>query len=314
MTAAHPLTFTGAHHNRLAADRFGRAGAPVLLLHGGGQTRHAWRKTAEQLATNGWTAYAVDQRGHGDSEWIESGAYAFTDFAADAAAVAHTLHAQHGRRPLAIGASLGGIASLLAEGETRRRGRPALFSALVLVDITPRVERSGVEKVQGFMRAHAREGFATVAEAAEAVAAYLPHRPRPRSHEGLRKNLRLHDDGRWRWHWDPRFLVGPRAVGAARGAVEEALVDAARGLTAPTLLVRGGASELVSEAHAREFLALAPHAKYVDVAGARHMVAGDRNDHFSAAILAFLTELRSSGDGPVRAHTPAGDANGLSRS
>jgi pimeloyl-ACP methyl ester carboxylesterase len=187
-----------------------------------------------------------------------------------------------------IGASLGGIASLLAEGAAEAAGKGPVFSALVLVDITPRVDAAGVAKIQGFMRAHAKEGFATIGEAAQAVADYLPHRPRPRSHEGLKKNLRLSPDGRWRWHWDPRFIEGPRAVGAHRDKLEAALVVAARGLQIPALLVRGGASELVQEAHAREFLALVPHADYVDVSEARHMVAGDRNDQFSAAILDFL--------------------------
>lgn len=287
---ARTVELTGAGGNRLAADVFGERGPVALLLHGGGQTRHAWRKTAERLAHEGWIAYAVDQRGHGDSEWVADGAYTFGDFAADASALAAALAARHGARPVAIGASLGGIAALLAEGEARRDGRDGIFAALVLVDITPRVDPDGVSRVQGFMRTHAQDGFATVAEAADAVAAYLPHRPRPRSHEGLRKNLRLAPDGRWRWHWDPRFIDGPRAVADHRAAIESTLVEAARRLKTPTLLVRGSASELVSEAHVREFLALVPHAAYVDVAGARHMVAGDRNDHFSAAIMTFLTQ------------------------
>jgi pimeloyl-ACP methyl ester carboxylesterase len=294
------IAFTGAHGNRLAADVAGEAGPPAMLLHGGGQTRHAWRLTADALADAGWTAYAIDQRGHGDSEWVKTGDYDFADFAADAATVADAIAERHGARPAAIGASLGGIASLTAEGEAiRTRGR-SVFSALILVDITPRVDRSGVAKVQGFMREHAREGFATVAEAAEAVATYLPHRPRPRSHEGLRKNLRLRPDGRWRWHWDPQFLDGPRPVGRERDDTETALVAAARTLTIPTLLVRGASSELVREEHARDFLTLCPHARYVDVAGARHMVAGDRNDHFSLAVLEFLTEqaTRNAGAKP----------------
>ena len=285
-----PMIFTGVSGNKLVADVFGEKGAPVLLLHGGGQTRHAWRQTAEAIARTGCTAYAVDQRGHGDSDWIEDGAYSFFDFAADAAAVAKAIAARAGEKPVVIGASLGGIASLIAEGEAAAKGE-SLFSALVLVDITPRVDMSGVARIQGFMRAHAREGFATVAEAAEAVAAYLPHRPRPKSNEGLRKNLRHHPDGRWRWHWDPQFLDGPRPVARERGKVEAALVEAARQLKVPALLVRGASSELVQEAHAKEFLELVPHAEYVDVSGARHMVAGDRNDQFSAAILGFLGRL-----------------------
>ena len=286
MTSLHE-SFRGAAGNRLAADVFGDAGRPVLLLHGGGQTRHAWRRTAVEIARAGMTAYAVDQRGHGDSEWVADGAYRFKDFADDATAVAAELTRRHGEPPVAIGASLGGIASLLAAGEAK----DPIFAALVLVDITPRVDLAGVAKVQGFMRAHAHEGFASVEEAADAVAAYLPHRPRPRSTEGLKKNLRLHPDGRWRWHWDPRFLDGRRPVGGDRPEVEAQLLGAARELKIPAMLVRGGSSELVQEEHAKEFLALVPHARFADVSGARHMVAGDKNDQFSVAIMAFLNDL-----------------------
>ncbi len=281
-------TFLGANGNKLAADVFGEKGDAVLLLHGGGQTRHAWRKTAEQIAREGRVAYAVDLRGHGDSDWVESGAYTVHDFAADARAVADALNERSGKRPAVIGASLGGIAALLAEGGAENQGRN-VFSALVLVDITPRVDLAGVDKVTGFMREHSKEGFATIAEAADAVAKYLPHRPRPRSHEGLKKNLRMSPDGRWRWHWDPRFMEnrGP----SMRQETQAALIEAARRLKIPALLVRGASSELVQEAHAQEFLELVPHAELADVSGARHMVAGDRNDSFGAAILDFMGRL-----------------------
>ena len=150
--------------------------------------------------------------------------------------------------------------------------RAPIFAALVLVDITPRVDLAGVAKVQGFMRAHARDGFATIAEAADAVAAYLPHRPRPRSTEGLKKNLRLHPDGRWHWHWDPRFLDGRRPVDGHSGRGSSASrsarsSEAARRLKTPALLVRGASSELVQEAHAWDALALVPHAPFADVWG-----------------------------------------------
>jgi pimeloyl-ACP methyl ester carboxylesterase len=292
MKPLQPATamFKGAAGNRLVADVYGDGGQPVMLLHGGGQTRHAWRRTAEHLGRAGATAYSLDQRGHGDSEWVTGGHYAFTDFAADAAAVAATLTARGGKRPIAIGASLGGIASLLAEGEADKAGTGPVFASIVLVDITPRVNREGVAKIQGFMRERAGEGFTTVAEAADAVAAYLPHRPRPRSQEGLKKNLRLHPDGRWRWHWDPALLKGERSFAIDHRILEHALTEAAKAITIPTLLVRGGSSELVQEAHVREFLDLVPHADYIDVAEARHMVAGDANDSFSDAVLDFVAK------------------------
>jgi pimeloyl-ACP methyl ester carboxylesterase len=289
----HRVTFTGSEGNKLVGDAIGHHGRAVVLLHGGGQTRYAWRNTGDAISRAGMTAYAVDQRGHGDSEWVASGKYSFADFASDAREIADQLATRTGMRPVIAGASLGGIAALTAEGIAAREGREPLFSGLVLVDITPRVDASGVAKVQGFMREHARDGFATVEEAADAVAAYLPHRPRPKSNEGLKKNLRLHPDGRWRWHWDPRFLEGRGPDSVNRGEREQALLDGAKSLKNPVLLVRGGSSELVQEEHVKEFLALVPHASYADVAGARHMVAGDQNDQFSEAILKFLNDLKN---------------------
>jgi len=277
-------TFRGADGNRLVASEMGPGGHPVLLLHGGGQTRHAWSRTARRLAEDGWHAVALDQRGHGDSEWVADGAYAFSDFGRDAAAVARRIASEQGAKPIAIGASLGGIASLYALGESGE----AVFAGLVLVDIVPKMDPRGVNHIQSFMRAKAIEGFASVEEAAEAVAAYLPHRPKPASLDGLKKNLRHHADGRWRWHWDPRFLDGPRSVGTDWEPIERRLMASVARLPVPTLLVRGGSSELVTPAAAQEFLSMAPGAEYVDVADARHMVAGDRNDVFAAAILDFL--------------------------
>jgi pimeloyl-ACP methyl ester carboxylesterase len=286
--------FKGASGNTLAGDVYGEEGPPVLLLHGGGQTRHAWKKTGDLIARMGRVAYAVDQRGHGDSEWVADGAYQYTDFAADARVLGDTLAERSGVRPAVVGASLGGMAALLGNSQPgKSQDKAQHFSALVLVDITPRVDVEGVSKIQGFMRAQLREGFGSIAEAADAVAAYLPHRPRPRSHEGLKKNLRLHPDGRWRWHWDPRFLEGNRRIGAGSEEVERALVGAAKKVTIPALLVRGASSELVQEEHAKDFLKLVPHASYVDVSGARHMVAGDRNDQFANAIESFLSNLKN---------------------
>ncbi len=276
--------FTGAVGNDLVATERGGGGRSVLLLHGGGQTRHAWDKVARDIAGIGWRTVALDQRGHGDSAWDDAGRYSFRDFADDASAVGRMLAEEDGRPPIAVGASLGGIAAL----HTFAAGRVPVFGGLVLVDIVPKMDPQGVDHVQGFMAARAREGFASVEEAAEAVAAYLPHRPRPRSLEGLKKNLRHDADGRWRWHWDPRFLDGPRSVNSDWAAIEAELEAAAAALPVPLLLVRGRSSELVSEAAAQDFLGLVPDCTYADIAGARHMVAGDRNDAFGNAVMGFL--------------------------
>ncbi len=268
----------------LTGDVIGEAGPLVLLLHGGGQTRHSWRKTAATLAKAGYRALPFDQRGHGDSNCAADQRYTFFDYGADARALGHALQAQFDAPVAVVGGSLGGLAGLLATSPASTNP----FSALVLVDVTPRMDPGGVAAVQGFMREKARAGFASIAEAADAVAAYLPHRPKPRSHAGLARNLVQRADGRWYWHWDPAFLDGPHPIGADAARVEQAGLAAARGLTIPTLLVRGGASELVRPEHAAEFLEAAPGAEFTDVAEARHMVAGDSNAAFSSAVVDFL--------------------------
>ncbi len=213
-------TFTGSANNKLVGDFYGKGSRPVLLLHGGGQTRHAFAGTAQELAKAGWTALVLDQRGHGDSEWVSDGNYTAPNFAKDAIAVAAELTRRFGRPPVLVGASLGGMAGMLAEGMAYSEKREPNFAALVLVDVTPRFDPQGASKIRDFMRGKSLEGFASIEEAADAVAQYLPHRPRPSSTEGLRKNLRQRG-GRWYWHWDPRFFDGPHPISEARHLYEE---------------------------------------------------------------------------------------------
>ena len=284
------VEIAGADGNRLVGDLHGTAGRPALLLHGGGQTRHAWSATGGRLAERGLRAWSMDQRGHGDSDWIPGGAYAFADFGRDVIAMSDAIAAEAGARPVAIGASLGGLASMLAEG----RMQPGTLAGLVLVDVTPRLDRGGVERIISFMSERMHEGFATVEEAAEAIASYLPHRKRPDNLDGLSKNLRLHEDGRYRWHWDPAFINARAHDDRTPADIEAELLAAAGALSVPVLLVRGARSELVTDAHVEEFLKLVPHAVHADVKGAGHMVAGDRNDAFADEVLGFLERVAMS--------------------
>lgn len=263
----------------LAADVYGDDDArPVVLLHGGGQTRHAWGRTAETLGQRGWRALTVDLRGHGDSDWSPDGRYTLEAFAEDIVAVARTLPTP----PALVGASLGGVASMTAVAESEAE----IAAALVLVDVAPRLEPEGIARIGDFMRAKP-EGFESLDEVADAIAAYNPHRPRPKDLSGLKKNVRLREDGRWHWHWDPAF-ISPSAEEPRRYTNEERLETVARQLRLPTLIVRGGQSDVLSDAGVAALKALVPHAEVAEVGGAGHMVAGDRNDAFNGAIVEFL--------------------------
>lgn len=265
----------------LVADAFGDpAATPVVLLHGGGQTRHSWGTTAAGLGSSGWYAMTVDLRGHGESGWSPDGMYGLDDFVDDVMRIADHL----GRPPVLIGASLGGASALGALGRI-----PELALGLVLVDVSPFLQPAGTDRVREFMTANATEGFGSLEEVADTIAAYLPHRPRPRNLDGLRKNLR-EVDGRYYWHWDPAFMAAPTDHAVQRNS----LIDPVRLgaatilLRVPTLLVRGGQSDVLSVADAARFLQLLPHAEFATVTNARHMVAGDDNALFEEVLGDFL--------------------------
>ncbi|AOE86715.1 alpha/beta fold hydrolase [Pseudomonas sp. TCU-HL1] len=270
------MRFKGAAGVSLAADVGGDPDRqPVVLLHGGGQTRHSWKNTAQRLVDRGYHTVSLDLRGHGDSDWSHDQDYSLDLFVADLREVLGTLR----RPPVLVGASLGGLTSLLAIGEARQPAR-----GLVLVDVVPRIEAEGAAEILRFMQA-APNGFENLQEAADAVSAYLPHRQRPTDFAGLERNLRLCADGRYRWHYDPAFTSPDNQ----RTRHAERLEAAASGVGIPTLLIRGGASRLVSEKGVKQLLAQIPHARLANVAGADHMVAGDSNDAFNDALFDFLS-------------------------
>jgi non-heme chloroperoxidase len=265
--------FQGAGVEIAAEEAGPAAGRAVLLAHGGGQTRSAWGGALKEGARRGYRMISYDLRGHGQSGWAPDGAYSIEAHARDLARLVE----QIGEAPVVVGASLGGMTALQYAGEGGR------VQALALIDIAPRIEPEGAARIHDFM-ASAPNGFGSLDEAAEAVAGYLPHRPRPKDSSGLMKNLRLREDGRLHWHWDPKLITG---TDRSRPDTER-LRDAARRLTVPTLLVRGRMSDVVSPEGVQDFLELAPHAEFVDIAGADHMVAGDRNDAFNQAVFDFL--------------------------
>lgn len=286
---AEALTVVARDGVALRLDRWPGPGRPVLFSHGFGQTRGAWSASAVQLAALGYAPCALDARGHGDSgRNPRDRAYAFEQFIDDLHAVVEQLP----EPPVLVGASMGGLVGIAAQS------RSACFAAMVLVDIAPRWDARGVERILGFMGAHP-EGFASLDAAADAVAGYLPHRPR-KTPEALRSVLRQRVDGRWVWHWDPRLLDD---IGRAGEVVQDTLRQAARQIEVPTLLVSGGRSDLIGDPHVADFLQLVPHAQHRRIDDATHMVAGDHNDAFTDAILSFL-------DGLTDAAAPAAAATG----
>lgn len=276
------VTFQGVDDLTLVGDEWNAGSAEaaarptVLMLHGGGQNRFSWKNTGQILADQGLHVVALDSRGHGDSDRSPTANYSIEALCGD---VLHVLH-QLNRPVVLIGASMGGLTGILAA----RDAGPELVTKLVLVDVVPRFEKSGSARIRDFMFNHVH-GFDSLEQAAEAVAAYLPHRTKPRSPEGLKKNLR-HRDGRWYWHWDPAFLTKPEDDPFIR---VEKLEHAAIDLTIPILLIRGKLSDVVSAEGVQDFLEKVPAAEFVELPDAGHTAAGDDNDAFSQVVVDFVT-------------------------
>lgn len=283
MTQPVRREFIGFDGGRLVADAYGDpAGPAILFAHGGGQTRHAWSESARVLAERGWYSVALDMRGHGESAWSADGDYLIDTVAEEMRGIFREL----GRPLVAVGASMGGLISLAAAGYAD----VPLIDGLILVDVAPRTEQRGVERILRFMRGRP-DGFASLEEAADYIAAYR-NKPPPSNLEGIKKNLRLNAQGRWIWHWDP-LVIDDRNM--KRRHDPDFLMQAARKLRMPTLLVRGNDSDVLSEDGVHEFMNLIPHSRYANLKDAGHMVTGDTNDAFVRSILEFLDDVLPTG-------------------
>ena len=268
---------------KIVGDVAGNPDSPaVVLMHGGGQTRHSWSAAVEPLRDAGYFVVNIDLRGHGDSGWSPDGEYSPALLAGDL----RTVMADIAGPAAWVGASMGGMTAMQALAEGMRP------EALVLVDIVLRPEPEGVDRIRKFMLGNP-SGFASVGEAADAVAAYNPRRRRPGNPAGLLKNLRLNADGRYYWHWDPRLMSGD--AGAASRAFKQIGEGVRAAVPVPTLLVRGADSDVVSDAGVAAFREVMPHVEVFDVAQAGHMVAGDSNDAFNGAMLEFLSRQFAAG-------------------
>lgn len=282
------IPFKTAKDITIAADVYGNPkNKPILLLHGGGQTRHSWKKTGRRLAQNGWYVIATDARGHGDSSWSKEKKYSFDFLTDDVISIVQSLD----QKPVLIGASMGGLTSIMALDR-----HPDLAEALILVDVSPKLEKKGVDRIFEFMSAQP-DGYESLEAVQAAIIAYLPQRKNAPSGKGniagLQKNLRKLPNGNWGWHWDPSMLEVWMNLSNHRDPSEmsDFLNSVLYNLKIPALLVRGGMSDVVSEEIVKELLASAPNLAYVDVKNAGHMVAGDSNDIFTDALLDFLNRL-----------------------
>lgn len=151
-----------------------------------------------------------------------------------------------------------------------------------------------MSRVLTYMSNTMETGFASVDEALDSIEQYTSHRSRQRNHDSVFKNLRLAENGRYYWHWDPAFMQmsweGDENDQGGR-KLQDSMLEHTLRIQSPLLLISGRSSDLVTKETVDTFLKHVPHSKHVSIRDAAHMVAGDSNDAFTQALVDFIHEL-----------------------
>ena len=255
------------------------AAPPLLLLHGGNQSAHAWDLVSLHLARR-YHIYALDQRGHGDSEWARDSDYSTRTLAEDALAFI----AQEGLEPpIVCGHSMGGMAAMAATVK-----RPDLPRALVIVDIGPEPSGSGTSAIRDFITKNVE--FDTIEQFVDRVAGYDRFRTREHMERSARYNLIQRADGKYISKSD-RTLHDPTFGGRDVRAIGRPSLDEVRTFSCPTLVVRGERSSVLEPDAAQRFVDALPQGRLVTVANCGHNVHSQNTTGFLDAVRPFLESL-----------------------
>jgi pimeloyl-ACP methyl ester carboxylesterase len=278
------VVLPGEHHLLLGRMRFhyldwGTAGLPpVLFLHGGGLNAHTWDLVCAALRRERH-CLALDQRGHGESEWSPEMDYSIESHVGDLDAF---VHARELRRFVLVGMSLGGVNALAWAGKHGRR-----LAGLVLVDVGPEIRFDGIRKIMAFTSD--ATPLDSVDQFVERALAFNPRRNRELLRRSLLHNLRPMPDGRFMWKYDQRHRgkVDPGAYARRR----DLLWSAAAAVECPTLVVRGAQSDVFHDEDAERLARRFQQGRWARIEGAGHTVQGDNPADLLVSLRGFLDEV-----------------------
>jgi pimeloyl-ACP methyl ester carboxylesterase len=278
--AAPEDRFIGANGMRFHYLEWGDPQSPpMMLLHGFAQTCHSWDFVALSLCDR-YRVIALDQRGHGDSDWAEDGDYAPETQQGDIGAIVDALGL---KQFVLMGLSMGGRNSL-----TYAAANPDGVKALVIVDAGPQNLRTGSENIRRFVQQD--DELDSVEEFVERVREYNPRRDPEQIRGSIIHNLKQLPNGKWTWKYDKRLRSPDRRIGSDPQTTER-LWGFVESLRCPTLVVRGEISDIIAMDTAKEMHSRIPNATLVTVSGAGHLVMGDNPAGFERAVTEFLGEL-----------------------
>ena len=257
---------------------WGTAGKPpLLLLHGGMQNAHSWDLTAVALKRE-FHVIAMDLRGHGDSAWSDEGNYSHADHANDIAALTEHLGWQW---PIVMGLSLGGLSGTRFAYE-----HPEHVSRLVIIDVGPQLNISGVGRIMDFTAGPAE--LDSVDDFIQRAVEYNPRRKPEQLRYSLTHNLRLLPNGKYTWKYDRRIGQGRFGPKDERVPSFEDMWARLEDIACPTLVVRGEKSDVFAEETGRRMAEVIPDCRFVTVPDAGHTVPQDNASAFLETVTPFL--------------------------
>jgi esterase len=251
---------------------------PILFLHGGGLNAHTWDLVCLMMRAR-YHCLAMDQRGHGDSEWEPTADYRFDAQVADVEGFIDKLKLQ---RPLLVGHSMGGFAAM---GYAIRHA--ASMAGLVLVDIAPEISMQGSLRIRDFIKMD-RE-MDSVEDFVERALKFNPARNRELLRRSLLHNLRQLPSGRWTWKHDPNRM--PQNFENERDERKAMIMDNAQNIVCPTLVLRGSRSDVLTDESAKEFSESVPNGRWMRVENAGHTIQGDNPRALLDALDPFLAQI-----------------------
>jgi esterase len=251
---------------------------PLLFLHGGGLTAHTWDLVCVALRAD-FDCLALDQRGHGDSEWSPVLDYGPDAHVRDIRGLIEQLRLE---QPVLVGHSLGGLnAMVYATAAAERLG------GIALVDVGPDTNPDAVKRIRDFVMGDPGDG--SLEDFVERARAFNPRRDPRLLRHSLRHNLRRMPDGSLTWKYDRRRLT-PEYVASLRRRLQE-LRKTADAITCPVLVIRGAESDALSDEQAAAFAAALPDGRWDKVENAGHTIQGDNPRGLVRVLARFLSEI-----------------------
>jgi len=255
---------------------WGGSGPPILFLHGGGLNAHTWDCVAVMLR-EGYRCIALDQRGHGESEWSPVLDYRFATHVGD---IEGFIEATRLERPILVGQSMGGLNSIAYATRHSEQMR-----AMVIVDVAPEVSSSAAERIRAFSATPELDSPEAFLERA---VRFNPLRDPAVLRRSLYYNLRETPAGKWTFKHDQRR----RSDEGMRSFTEDRvrLGSELSSIRCPTLVVRGALSDILTDDAAQKFAGSLPDGRWVRVENSGHNVQGDNPRSLLDAMLAFFRE------------------------